>query len=77
MTAAPDPFAFPACLERFTGETQDFAPDPVYLALLARYAPASTEDAAIGGTKPEHSAPQPASNVIPFRPRRPMQGKPL
>jgi hypothetical protein len=68
MTSTQDPFAFPACLTRFTGP-QDHAPDPVYLALLAAHAlvvpTASTEDAAIGG------------NVIAFRPRRPAPGKPL
>ncbi len=67
MTNTPDPFAFPACLTRFTGP-QDRAPDPVYLALLTRYAP----------DVPAAAPPAPAAaNVIAFRPRRPTPGKPL
>jgi hypothetical protein len=80
MTSALDPFAFPACLTRFTGP-QDAEPALSYVALMALYGVAvpasSTEDAAIGGTKPEHSAAPPASNVIALRSRRPAPGRPL
>jgi hypothetical protein len=35
-TDTPDPFAFPACLTRFTGD-QDHEPAPSYVALMACY----------------------------------------
>ena len=38
---------------------------------------ASTEDAAIGGTKPEHSAAPTAANVVTFKQRPRAPGKPL